>query len=41
MSTNKLPKEKDIHNEIKKINKKYKGKGKNKKYEEDDDDEDL
>ena len=41
MSTNKLPKEKDIHNEIKKINKKYKGKGKNKKYEDDDDDEDL
>ena len=32
MSTNKLPKEKDIHNEIKKINKKY---------EDDDDDEDL
>ena len=42
LSSNKLPKERDIHNEIKKINKKFKNKGKRKKYEdEDDDDEDL
>ena len=42
LSSNKLPKERDIHNEIKKINKKFKNKGKRKKYEDDDDDdEDL
>ena len=40
LSTNKLPKEKDIHDKIKKLNKKYKNKGKRKKYEEDED-EDL
>ena len=42
LSSNKLPKERDIHNEIKKINKKFKNKGKRKKYgDDDDDDEDL
>ena len=42
LATNKLPKETDIHKEIKRINKRIKGKNKNKKYEEDDDnDEDL
>ena len=42
LSSNKLPKERDIHSEIKKINKKFKNKGKRKKYEDDDDDdEDL
>ena len=45
LSTNKLPKEKDIHKELKKINKKFKNKGKNKKnkyqYDDEDDDEDL
>ena len=42
LATNKLPKEADIHKEIKRINKRIKGKNKNKKYEEDDDnDEDL
>ena len=40
LSSNKLPKERDIHSEIKKINKKYKNKykGKKKKYVDDDDD---
>ena len=42
LATNKLPKEADIHKEIKRINKRIKGKNKKKKYEEDDDDdEDL
>ena len=42
LATNKLPKETDIHKEIKRINKRIKGKNKKKKYEEDeDDDEDL
>jgi len=42
LNSNKLPKERDIHSEIKKINKKFKNKGKRKKYEDDDDDdEDL
>jgi len=42
LATNKLPKEADIHKEIKKINKRIKGKNKKKKYDEDDDDdEDL
>jgi len=42
LATNKLPKEADIHKEIKRINKRFKGKNKKKKYEEDDDDdEDL
>ena len=40
LSRNKLPKERDIHSEIKKINKKFKYKGKKKKYVEDDDDDD-
>ena len=40
LASNKLPKERDIHSEIKKINKKYKNKykGKKKKYADDDDD---
>ena len=43
LSSNTLPREKDIHKQIKKLNKKYKGKGKKKKHVdyEDDDDEDL
>ena len=43
LSSNKLPKERDIHKEIKKISKKVKNKGKKRKYEDndDDDDEDL
>ena len=42
LATNKLPKEADIHKEIKRINKRIGGKNKKKKYEEDDDDdEDL
>ena len=42
LATNKLPKEADIHKEIKRINKRIKGKNKKKKYDEDDDDnEDL
>ena len=42
LSSNKLPKERDIHKEIKKISKKLKNKGKKRKYEDDDDDdEDL
>ena len=42
LATNKLPKETDIHKEIKRINKRIKGKNNKKKYEEDDDDdEDL
>ena len=40
LSSNKLPKERDIHKEIKKISKKFKHKGKKKKYEDDDDDDD-
>ena len=40
LSSNKLPKERDIHKEIKKISKKVKNKGKKRKYEEDDDDDD-
>ena len=41
LTSNKLPKERDIHSEIKKINKKYKNKykGKKKKYADDDDDD--
>jgi selT/selW/selH-like putative selenoprotein len=40
LASNKLPKEREIHSEIKKINKKYKNKykGKKKKYADDDDD---
>ena len=40
LSSNKLPKERDIHKEIKKISKKVKNKGKKRKYEDDDDDDD-
>ena len=39
LATNKLPKEADIHKEIKRINKRIKGKNKKKKYEEDEDDD--
>ena len=39
LATNQIPRERDIHKAIKKINKKYKGK--KKKYEDDDEDEDL
>lgn len=40
LSTNRLPKERDIHSEIKKISKKYRGKGKKSQYEDDGDDYD-
>ena len=40
LSSNKLPKERDIHSEIKKISKKYRGKGKKSQYEDDGDDYD-
>ena len=39
LATNQIPRERDIHKAIKKINKK--NKGKKKKYEDDDEDEDL
>ena len=44
LSSNILPREKDIHKQIKKLNKKYKGKSKKRKHAndaDDDDDEDL